>query len=268
MKKRKKLIVLVEDEQTLANLIELGLEREGYSVKAAGNGLDGLNLIRKSKPDLVLLDLMLPGLKGFDILEKLYKDDHVLPALPVIIISNSGDSMEIKQALRMGVKDYLIKINFNPYEVVEKVNNVLEAEKYDSKKGVKKPKTAKENRVLIIEDDPILSGTLEKKFVEKEYVVYTAFNANSAREILKKEKIDAILLDLVLPDEHGLGFLRELKKDDRTNYIPVIITSNLGQQEEIEQGLQAGAADYIVKTNTLPGEIFEKVDSLLQQQKK
>lgn len=265
MKKRKKLIVLVEDEQTLANLIELGLKREGYSVKTAVDGINGLSLIRKSKPDLVLLDLMLPGLKGFDILEKLYKEDHVLPALPVIIISNSGDSMEIEQALRMGVKDYLIKVNFNPYEVVEKVNNVLKAKTHYSKKEIKNPDTEKENRILIVEDDPILSNALERKFIEKKYAVYTAFNANSAREILKKEKINAILLDIVLPDEHGLGFLRELKKDERTNNIPVIITSNLGQQEEIEQGLQAGAVDYIVKTNTLPGEIFKKVASLLQQ---
>lgn len=265
MRKRKKLVILVEDEQTLANLIELGLKREGYSVKTAVDGISGLNLIRKSKPDLVLLDLMLPGLKGFDILEKLYKDDHVLPALPVIIISNSGDSMEIEQALRMGVKDYLIKVNFNPYEVIEKVNNVLKIKTHDVKKEIKNPEATKENRILIVEDDPILSNALERKFTEKKYAVYTAFNANSAREILRKEKINAILLDIVLPDEHGLGFLRELKKDERTNNIPIIITSNLGQQEEIEQGLQAGAVDYIVKTNTLPGEIFKKVDSLLQQ---
>ena len=79
--------------------------------------------------------------------------------------------------------------------------------------------------------------------------------------------MDVILLDLVLPDEHGLTLLRELKKSDQFRHIPVLITSNLGQQEEIEQGLKAGAIDYIVKTNTVPGEIFEKVEALLQKVK-
>lgn len=265
MKRRKKLIVLVEDEQTLANLIELELEQKGYSVKTAVNGTDGLELIRKSKPDLVLLDLMLPNLKGFDILEKLYNEDHILPALPVIIISNSGDSMEIDRALRMGVKDYLIKVNFNPHEVVEKVNNVLGAQNFKGKREAKKPKAATGNRVLVVEDDIILSDALERKFIEKGYKAYVAPNASTAKNILQEHEVDVILLDLVLPDEHGLGFLRELKKDKRTNKIPVVIISNLGQQEEIEQGIQAGATDYLVKTNSLPGEIFEKVVSLFQQ---
>lgn len=264
-KSKKKRIVLVEDELTMANLIEAGLKKEGYEVKSAREGRKGLRLIREAKPDLVLLDIMLPGLKGFDILEKLYNEDHVLPALPVIIISNSGDSIEVERALRMGVRDYLIKVNFNPDEVVEKVNNVFKAETANGKKKTKEVKAVKGNRVLLVEDDAILADVLERKFIEKEYTVFKAFNARLARKILEEHKVDVILLDIVLPDEHGLSFLRELKKGDRFKNIPVLIISNLGQQEEVEQGLKEGAIDYIVKTNTVPGEIFEKVDSLFKK---
>ena len=272
---KKKRIVLVEDEPTLANLIESGLRKEGYEVKSARNGTRGLQLIREAKPDLVLLDIMLPGLKGFAILEKLYKEDHMLPALPVIIISNTGDSIEIERASKMGVRDYLIKVNFNPDEVIEKVNNVFRAEADNGKRKTKKGKPfdkaqgkpQKARKVLLVEDDTILSDALGRKFIEGKYTVFTAFNASLARKILAENRMDVILLDLVLPDEHGLTLLRELKKSDQFRHIPVLITSNLGQQEEIEQGLKAGAIDYIVKTNTVPGEIFEKVEALLQKVK-
>ena len=262
---KKKRIVLVEDEPTLANLIESELRKEGYEVKTAGNGTKGLQLIREAKPDLVLLDIMLPGLKGFAILEKLYKEDHMLPALPVIIISNTGDSIEIERASKMGVRDYLIKVNFNPDEVIEKVKKVFKAEADNSKGKTKKVKVSKERKILLVEDDTILSDTLGRKFIEKKYTVFKAFNASLARKILAENSVDAILLDLVLPDEHGLSLLRELKKNDQLKNVPVLIISNLGQQEEIEQGLKAGAIDYIVKTNTVPGEIFEKVEALLQK---
>jgi len=266
--KKKKCIVLVEDEPTLANLIEGRLKEQGYEVRSATDGKSGLQLIREAKPDLVLLDVMLPGLKGFDILEKLHKEDGLLPGLPIIIISNSGDSIEVERALRMGVRDYLVKVNFNPNEVIEKVNNALEEDENKNKQKAKKPKWVKGNRVLIVEDDTLLSGMLEREFVEKRYEVYKAQNAEKARGILAIHDIDVMVLDLVLPDEHGLSFLKELRKRGKTKNIPVIIASNLGQQEEIEQGLKAGAVDYVVKTNTVPGQIVEKVDALLQKGRK
>jgi DNA-binding response OmpR family regulator len=213
---------------------------------------------------LVLLDMMLPGLKGFDILEKL-TEKGILPGLAVVIISNSGEPIEIERALKLGVRDYLIKVNFNPNEVIEKVKNVLSAESERKKKKPAPEKIVKGKQVLLVEDDAILSDVLERKFVEKKYTVYKVSNAESARKILKQEEIDLILLDLVLPDEHGIGLLKEFKEDERLKDIPVVITSNLGQQEEIDEGIKSGAVDYIVKTNTVPEEIFQKVEALLKK---
>ena len=264
MKKSKTCIAVIEDEKTLANLIESGLKKEGFDVCAATDGIKGLELIIKKKPDLVLLDMMLPGLKGFDILEKL-TEKGILPDLPIVVISNSGEPIELERVLKMGVRDYLIKVNFNPNEVVEKVKNVLKAEPERKKKKEAPTKAVEGKRVLIIEDDAILSDVLERKFLEKKYAVQKASNANSARKILAEEKIDLILLDLVLPDEHGISLLKEFKESKNLKDIPVVITSNLGQKEEIDEGIKNGAIDYIVKTNTVPEEIFQKVETLLQK---
>ena len=263
MKKKQKRIVLLEDEPTIANLIDLGLKKQGYAVQAIRNGKEGLRIIRKTKPDLVLLDMMLPGMRGFDILEALYAE-HTLPSLPVIIISNSGQPIEIERALNLGVRDYLIKVNFTPQEVIEKVEHLFASKTAKPTIKKKSKKSGEGKRVLIVEDDFILAETLEKKFIQKNHYAQKALNASEARRILQNTKIDVILLDLILPDVDGFSFLSELKHDNRFKDIPIVIISNLGQREDMERGLRGGAIDYIVKANTVPGEIVERVEALLK----
>ncbi len=125
-KSKKKTIVLVEDEQIMVDLLTKKLEDAGYLVKVAKDGRSGLNLIRKAKPDLVLLDMMLPILDGFGVLEKLAAE-KLLPALPVVVVSNSGQPIEIERIKKLGVRDYLIKINFDPKELLVKINLVLKS---------------------------------------------------------------------------------------------------------------------------------------------
>jgi DNA-binding response OmpR family regulator len=119
--------------------------------------------------------------------------------------------------------------------------------------------------ILIVEDDSFISGLLQRKFAQENYGIFNATNADGALEVLKKNKIDLILLDIILPGTDGIAFLASIKKDPAHKDIPVIITSNLGQPEEIEKGLQTGAAEYIVKANTAPAEIVEKVKSVLKK---
>lgn len=266
----KKLIVLIEDEEILSNLLVQKLVKSGYEVKSATDGESGLNLIFEAKPDLVLLDMMLPKLNGFDILKKL-TEQKMLPGLPVIIISNSGQPIEIERAKKMGIRDYLIKVNFNPDEVLLKVNGVFDSGK-EQVFGQIQPSAAGEDKdeiknILIVEDDMFMAGLLERKFKQGKFNILKASNANQARETLSSNQIDLMLLDVVLPGMDGLSFLRELKSNGKFRKIPVMITSNLGQQEEIERGLSEGAIDYIVKAHSTPSEIVEKVEKVLGEKK-
>jgi len=121
------------------------------------------------------------------------------------------------------------------------------------------------NHILIVEDDTFMSGLLARKFSEENFKISTALNAQQAREILEKGNVQIIILDVVLPGTDGISFLKEIKENSRFSSIPVVIASNLGQPEEIEAGLKEGAADYIVKANTSPGDIVEKVKSILEK---
>ena len=253
MPEQKKTIVLVEDEKILANFIKSRLERAGYKVEVAYDGKKGLDLILTSNPDLVLLDILLPNLGGFDVLSKL-KEADVVPKLPVIVISNSGQPVELERAIDLGARGYLIKVNFTPDEVLEKVEEVFQGE----------AGSLNTSHILLVEDEKLLADSIERKFVQNHHRIFKAVNAKEARETLGKERIDLILLDIILPDIDGFQFLEELKKDSKTKDIPVIIISNLGQKEEIKKGKKMGATDYIVKSDTVPGQIVKKVESILK----
>ncbi len=115
-----KKILIIEDEELLLNLLKNKLSELGYEVFTAIDGLQGLEGIKELAPDLVLLDIVMPKMGGFEVLEKKQEDDSI-KNIPVIIISNSGQPVELEKAKQLGVNDWLVKTEFDPIEVVEKV---------------------------------------------------------------------------------------------------------------------------------------------------
>lgn len=115
-----KKILLLEDEELMINLLERKLTQEGYEVSVAKDGIEGLEKMKKTKPDIVLLDIVMPRMGGFEVMEEMVKNEE-LKKIPVIVISNSGQPVELDRAKRLGAKDWLIKTEFDPQEVLEKV---------------------------------------------------------------------------------------------------------------------------------------------------
>ena len=119
-----KRVLIVEDEPLIGDLLQRKLQAEGYYAFVAKDGEEALRQIREERPDLVLLDIVLPRLNGFEVLSEMRKDEE-LGKIPVIIISNSGQPTEIEKAKEIGVRDWLIKTEFDPQEVVEKVQKQI-----------------------------------------------------------------------------------------------------------------------------------------------
>ena len=265
----KKKIVIVEDEEILSELLKNKLEAAGFSVEIARDGAAGFELIKSAHPDLVLLDMMLPGMNGLKVLEHM-KEVGLLPGIPVLIISNSGQPIETERAVALGARDYLIKVNFDPAEVLARVEALLEAEDHGAAPAAKDGTDSTSGHpprgvVLVVEDDLLLQELLERKFLQEGYRLIKAFDAPGARDALKIDAPDIILLDLVLPGVDGFSFLEELRQEPATKKIPVMVISNLGQREEIEKGMASGAADYIVKAQISPGEIVKKVAAIIKR---
>src|SRR3989344_7423676 len=121
-------ILLIEDDKFLRELIVQKLGKEGYDVVEAAEGEGGLVKKKEEKPDLVLLDLILPGIDGFEVLSRLKKDPES-SSTPVIILSNLGQRDDVQKGIDLGAEDYLIKAHFTPGEIVEKIKVTLEAKK-------------------------------------------------------------------------------------------------------------------------------------------
>lgn len=120
-----------------------------------------------------------------------------------------------------------------------------------------------QKKILIVEDDTFMGSLLERKFKQKDFQIVRSASVDEARKMLESGPVSLILLDIILPGTDGITFLKELKLNPEFKNIPVIFTSNLGQQEEIDRGLAEGAVDYIVKAHTTPGEIVQKVENIL-----
>jgi len=117
-------ILIVEDDDFLRSLAVTKLEKEGFTVAVAVDGNDGLAKIASVKPDLILLDLMLPGVDGFGIMEKL-QEEGTLAQQKIIIFSNLGSDEDIRRAQQYNVEDYLVKSSFTLDELVEKIKESL-----------------------------------------------------------------------------------------------------------------------------------------------
>jgi len=115
-----KKILLIEDEEIMIGLLQKKLTNEGYEVSVARDGEEGLKAMREVRPDLVLLDIIMPKMGGFGVMEGMQKD-KTLAKIPVIVISNSGQPVELDKAQKLGAKDWLIKTEFDPQEVLNKV---------------------------------------------------------------------------------------------------------------------------------------------------
>lgn len=119
-----KKILIVEDDKFLRELIARKLTDEGFEIIEAVDGEDGIKKIKETKPDLILLDLILPSIDGFEVLSRV-KGDEILASIPIIILSNLGQKEEVEKGLELGAVDYLIKAHFTPGEIIEKIKNVL-----------------------------------------------------------------------------------------------------------------------------------------------
>ena len=119
-------------------------------------------------------------------------------------------------------------------------------------------------KIIIVEDEPVLQKAMSLELLGPDYTVLTAGNGEAGLALIQKELPDMVLLDLILPKLSGFDVLQKIKQDEKTKNIPVIILSNLGQDEDRKKGLALGAVDYYVKASTDLDVISEKVKALLR----
>ena len=120
----KKTILLIEDDSVLGEVMKKRVETEGYNCYWEHDGKDGMTRLFEVHPDLVLLDIVMPNMNGYEVLEMI-NADKTLSAIPIIVISNSGQPVEIEKILKLGAKDYIVKSDTSIQDVVKKIKSYI-----------------------------------------------------------------------------------------------------------------------------------------------
>lgn len=119
-----KKILAIDDESDVLLVIEVSLKSAGYQVMTAGNGAEGLAIAKREKPDVILLDIMMPGMDGFEVLEKLHEDENTVN-IPIIMLTALSDKTKIMEALNKGIDFYITK-PFDHHDLISKVHTVIQ----------------------------------------------------------------------------------------------------------------------------------------------
>ncbi len=263
----KQKILIADDDSPFANSLAADLKSEGFDARAVNDGDAAIKEMKEWRPDLLLLDLVMPIKDGFATLKERL-GDKFLSSVPVIMISQSNDPKNIDLALTLGVKDYVTKGDLNKQELIGKIKlqlgTIVNTKDLDGKAN-KKPQSLTGFKVLWVEDDTYLSDIISRKLANEGCLFTHAKTGEEALEFVKKDIPDIILLDILLPGIDGFEVLETLKKDEKFKAVPVILTSNLGQKEDVQKGEKLGAEKFLVKATVTLDEIIVETRKVLMR---
>jgi CheY-like chemotaxis protein len=199
-------VLVIDDDPVVADLMRRTLVKDGYRVEYAENGEKGLQLARQLRPDAITLDVMMPGMDGWQVMTHL-KSDPELRDIPVILLSIVNDR---KTGFALGATDYLTK----PFDR-ERLISVLG--RISSGRGSR--------QALVVDDLPENRELLRRALEGDGWVVEEAVNGLEALDHLEKRRPDVILLDLMMPGMDGITFVERLRASERNRSIPVLVVT-------------------------------------------
>ncbi len=268
-----KKILAIEDNAMIVRILQQHMRNADFST--AAHPAESVTRAIEEKPDLILLDLMLPEKGGLEILHDL-KQNASTKDIPVIILSALGSEEDIDAAKKEGAIDYIVKGMESINAVVAKISNILGEEVGTKKasgevspgemspKNTKKPANLKRKVVLFVEDDLFLVHAYRDILEENQAIrVWIAQDGDQALTYFSKKPPDLILLDLMLPGKSGFEVLEAIRKNPVWKDVKVIILSNLGQPQDIERASKLGISDYIIKANTRISDVAVRIEKFV-----
>lgn len=248
--KSKACILIVDDDRSLVRIAERILQEEGFNVITAFDGMDGLQKAREEKPDLIILDIIMPRRDGYEVCRDLQSDPETMH-IPVVFLSAKGggiavNGVSIKDQLKgfqSGALDFLAK-PVSGKDLVERVKALLWLSKLGDKG--KKAKDAKP-RVLIIDDNCSMVKITEYALQEEGFDVITAFDGLEGLRKAREQKPDLVILDIVIPEIDGFQVLNLIRQRSK---VPVIMITAERKMESVKKALFLGADDYVGKPFT------------------
>jgi two-component system, sensor histidine kinase and response regulator len=259
-----KKILLVDDQVTNLDVLIQTLQSENFNIFTAPNGKVALDLIHKTKPDLVLLDVTMPEMDGFETCQILKANDATRD-IPVIFITARTEREDVEKGFFVGCEEYITK-PFDVNEVLNRIRTQLALGKEKNHEFLENPTFISGAKVLIADDNIINIDVLRKGLDSLNLEVSIATNGKLAVDITSRFQPDLILLDIMMPEMNGFEVCKTLKADPLAKDIPIIFITAKNEPEDIEKGFSLGCVDYIPKPFSQP-EVLARVKSHIKLRK-
>lgn len=257
---KEKILLALSDSNLTGILIDKLIEA-GYTAQSVVSGNEVVEKLKTDNFDLLLIDTVLPDKNGYDVLIQKSLDKDAT-RVPVIIVSNSGDPIQMKRIPSTPtIRDYVIKSHVEPNDVLEKIAKVFGKDQTQAS-SVQSSKISK--KILWVEDDKLLSTILTRKIEGDGFTLLKANNGDEAMKFLETEVPDVIVLDIMLPGMNGMDILQKIKMVEKFRKIPIMMLTNLNRQSDIEKAKVLGANKFMVKAAASLDEIIGAIDELIE----
>lgn len=245
---RRPLALVIEDNERAAELIRLQLEPEGFEIVRAADAKEGLEWLAKREPAVILLDIVLPDMDGWDLLARLKQPDSSTAHIPVVIISIVADA---HKGFFLGASAVLQK-------------PVGRDELIQSFQSLGLAKTGRALKVLVADDDPKAVDLLSAYLIEPGHTVLRAYGGRDCIAMARRERPDLLVLDLLMPDVNGFEVVEALKNSPETAAIPIVVVTAKTLTKEDHAALNGGVAAIVEKASFNHAHFINEVQRVLK----
>lgn len=253
-----KTILVVEDNELNLKLVKELLTLGKFNTLTAADAETGIELARRHKPDLILMDIQLPGLDGLSATRVIKSDEH-LKDIPIVALTSYAMQGDEQKAKAAGCNGYLTK----PIDTRNFTNTLSSYLLRSARSDLPvKAKVRKNPVILIVDDEPKNLKLLEASLDKAPFRIEPAYSGPEALIKARDLMPDLIVLDVMMPQMDGYEVARRLKSDPELKKIPIIILTSLNDSENKETGLSVGAEDFLTKP-VKTGELTARINSML-----
>ncbi len=254
-------VLVVDDVMPNVKLLAAKLTREYFDVLTAYNGQQALDLVKKESPDIVLLDVMMPGMDGFEVCQRIRSDTATMH-IPVVMVTALSDISDRVRGLEAGADDFLTK-PVNDIALFARVRSLVRLKMMMDEWRLREStsghfgmlngavsllsESTDHARVLVLEDSQLDLEKISETLKRDGSMVYSAASGAEALERALTEEFELVIVSLTLLNEDGLRLCSMLRSHERTRQVPILLMIDEGDLQRVAKGLELGANDYVIK---------------------
>ncbi|MBI9107074.1 MAG: response regulator [Spirochaetales bacterium] len=231
--REEEIILFIDDSRLIHKMVDAILTPQGFCVKHAYNGFEGLRMAGELSPDLIITDIQMPEMDGYEVCRKIKEDDR-LCGIPVLIQSSLTDGIHIDRGFESGADDYITK-PINQAELISRINSFL----------ISVPKSRE--TILVADNSKLISNMITTGLKKQGFDCLTASGGPEVLSIAEKESIDLFIISQVLSGMEGREVVRSLRRLPATKSCPIIMLSSRDSRLDLVKSRSAGVSEFISK---------------------